>query len=343
MRFAFHDPRVDPAPDGWATFSRAARLHPVWDYELMGLEAWGARNPQLLVVATEGDELVAGLSVMLCRPRLSPRFGPVPGRRPLGPVWAEVYQPWLSGFPGIVFAPGFTDRLPLVREFERRLARHLRPGLLGVVYRAIGEDLAAGIGGRGRVVKRVDPTTVLENRFESEEDWFASLPSARRSALRRRRRRIEENPDLVVRSGPGRDDVDSAVVAGLIREHRARYGALKLDTRTLPSAGFLHRFLRRPDVHTLTYATADGKLLAVNTLLDHPDSPTMQHWAALPLPERGPQGLYFDSYVNAVRLLTQRGAKELSAGRGMVELKEQLGFRTRTIYTAAVPRPVLGR
>ena len=75
MRFAFHDPRVDPAPDGWAGFSRAARLHPVWDYEVMGLEAWGARNPQLLVVAAEGDELVAALSVMLCRPRLSPRFG----------------------------------------------------------------------------------------------------------------------------------------------------------------------------------------------------------------------------------------------------------------------------
>jgi hypothetical protein len=343
VRFDFHDPRVDPAPARWAEFFRAARLHPVWDYDVMGLEAWGARNPQLLAVAAEGGEIVAALSVMLCRPRVSPRFGPAPGRRPLGPVWAEVYQPWLSGFPGIVFAPGFRDRTALVREFERRLARHLGPGLLGVVYRSIGAELAAGVDGRGRVVKRVDPTTVLENRFESEEDWLASLPSARRSALRRRRRRIAENPDLVVRSGPGRDDVDSAVVAGLIHAHRARYGKLRMDTRTVPSAGFLHRFLRRPDVHTLTYATADGRLLAVNTLLDHPDSPTMQHWAAVPLAERGPAGLYFDSYVHAVRLLTARGAKELSAGRGMVELKEQLGFRTRTLYTAAVPRPVLGR
>lgn len=343
MKFAFHDPRVDPAPAGWATFSRSARLHPVWDYEMMGLEAWGARNPPLLVVAAEGDELVAALSVMLCRPRLSPRFGPAPGRRPLGPFWAEVYQPWLSGFPGIVFAPGFPDRLALVREFERQLGRHLGPGLLGVVYRSIGEDLAAGIGGRGRLVKRVDPTAVLTNRFESEEDWLRTLPSSRRSALRRRRRRLAEDPSLVVRGGPGRDDVDGAVVAAMIHAHRARYGKLTLDTRTVPSAGFLHRFVRRPDVHTLTYADADGRLLAVNTLLDHPDSPTMQHWAALPLEERGPAGLYFDSYVRAVRFLAQRGAKELSAGRGMMELKVELGFEARTVYSAAVPRPVLGR
>jgi len=346
MRFEFHDPRVDPVPAGWAEFSRAARLHPVWDYELMGLEAWGARNPQLLVVAAEGDELVAGLSVLVCRPRLSPRFAPAPGRRPLRPFWAEVYQPWLSGYPGIVFAPGFpdADRATLVRAFERQLRRHLGPGLLGVLYRAIDEDFATRAAGRGRLVRQAEPTAVLENRFASEEDWIKSLPAARRSGLRRRRRRIAEDPTLVVRGGPGRDDVDGAEIAALIKAHRERYGKLKLDTRTIPSAGFLHRFVRRPDVHTLTYRDTEGRLLAVNTLLDHPDSPSLQHWAALPLDERGrSSGLYFDSYVRAVRFMTQRGAKELSAGRGMSELKQELGFRSRTLYAAAVPRPVLGR
>ncbi|GAA4545425.1 GNAT family N-acetyltransferase [Amycolatopsis samaneae] len=347
MRFEFHDPRVDPAPARWPEFCRDARLHPVWDYELMGVEAWGARNPQLLVVAAEGDALVAAMSVLVCRPRLAPRFAPRPGRRSLRPVWAEVYQPWLSGYPGIVFAPGFpaADRAALTRAFERQLGRRLGPGLLGVLYRAIGEDFAEQVGGRGRVIRRAEPTAVLENlRFESEEDWIGTLPARRRSGLRRRRRRIAEDPGLVVRGGPGRDDVDGAEVAALIRAHRDRYGKLKLDTRTMPSAGFLHRFVRRPDVHTLTYRDTEGRLLAVNTLLDHPDSLSLQHWAALPLDERGRgAGLYFDSYVRAVRLLAQRGAKELSAGRGMSELKQELGFQPRPLYAAAAPRPVLGR
>ncbi|MCR6481353.1 GNAT family N-acetyltransferase [Amycolatopsis sp. OK19-0408] len=344
MKFAFHDPRTDPAPEGWAEFTRTARLHPVWDYALMGFEAWGARNPQQLVVATDGGEIVAGASVLVCRPRLAPRFAPAPGRRSLRPFWAEVYQPWLSGFPGIVFAPGFGDRGALVREFERALPRHFGVGLLGVLYRALDEELAAHVGGRARLVRSSDPTAVLANRFASEEDWLKTLPGARRGSLRRRRRRIAEDPGLVVRGGPGRDDVDGVEVATLIRAHRERYGKLPLDTRTVPSAGFLHWYLRRPDVHTLTYRDPEGRLLAVNTMLDHPDSPCLQHWAALPLDERGrSSGLYFDSYVRAVRFMTQRGAKELSAGRGMGELKQELGFLPRSLYAAVAPRPVLGR
>lgn len=343
MRFAFHDPRVDPAPTGWAAFTRTARLHPVWDYAVMGLEAWGARNPQLLVVASEGDELVAAMSVLVCRPRLAPRFAPRPGKRLLRPFWAEVYQPWLSGHPGVVFAPGFRDRAALLRAFERQAARLLGPGLIAVVYRAIGEDLAGGLEGRGRLVKRVDPVAVLENRFESEDDWFATLAKSRRVALRRQRRRLAEDPTLVVRGGPARTDLDGAELAGLIREHRERYGRLALDTRTMPSSTFLDRFVRRPDVHTLTYRDTDGRLLAVQTLLDHPDTPVLQHWAALPPGAGGKRWLYFDSYVRAVRFTARRGAKELSAGRGMIELKQELGFRPRPVYTAAVPRPVLGR
>ncbi|UOX87726.1 GNAT family N-acetyltransferase [Amycolatopsis sp. FBCC-B4732] len=343
MRFTFHDPRADPAPAGWAEFSRAARLHPVWDYGVMGLEAWGARNPQLLVVAADGDALVAAVSVLVCRPRLAPRFAPRPGKRLLRPFWAEVCQPWLSGYPGIAFAPGVRDHAALVREFERELGRHLGPGLLGVVHRALGEELATGLAGRGRLVKRVDPVAVLENRFESEEDWIASLSKSRRAGLRRQRRRLAEDPSLVIRGGAGRTDLDGAELAGLIQAHRERYGRLALDTRTPPSAGFLDRFVRRPDVHTLTYTGTGGQLLAVQTMLDHPDTPVLQHWAALPPAAGGKKWLYFDSYVRAVRFTAKRGARELSAGRGMIELKQELGFRPRPVYTAAVPRPVLGR
>ncbi|ANN19588.1 hypothetical protein SD37_30895 [Amycolatopsis orientalis] len=308
MKIRFHDPRADPVAEGWPEFVPAARLHPVWDYEVMGLDGWTARNPPVLVTLADGAGIVAALSVLVCRPRLRPRFAPTPGHRLLRPFWAEVCQPWLSGYPGLVFAPrvAAVERRPLIREFERALRRRLGPGLLGVLYRAVGEEFATDLRGPGRLVKHVDSVAVLKNRFGSEDEWIASLPKSRRGGLRRQRRR------------------------------------LALDSRTMPSAAFLRRFLRRPDVHTLTYTGADGRLLAVNTLLDRPDSPVKQHWGKLPVTEGGRQGLLFDSCIHAMRYATRRGVKELAAGRGLPELKATLGFRARPVYTAAVPRPVLG-
>jgi hypothetical protein len=37
------------------------------------------------------------------------------------------------------------------------------------------------------------------------------------------------------------------------------------------------------------------------------------------------------------------GRTELTAGRGTIELKSDLGFGTRSVHTVAVPRPSLGR
>lgn len=344
MKTGFHDPRTDPVPVGWPEFFHAARLHPVWDYDVMGLDAWTARNPPVLATVSDGAKILAAFSVLVCRPRLRYRFAPTPGHRLLRPFWAEVCQPWLSGYPGLAFAPevAAADRRPLIRDFERSLRRRLGPGLLGVLYRALGQDFAQDLQGRGRLVKAVDSVAVLENRFASEDEWIASLPKSRRGGLRRQRRRIADDPGVVVVGGAGREDLDSAEVATLIQGHRDRHGKLPLDTRTPPSAAFLHRFLRRPDVHTLTYTGADGRLLAVNTLLDHPDSPAKQHWGTLPVDEGGRQGLLFDSYIHAMRYATRRGVKELTAGRGLPELKATLGFRARPVYAAAVPRPVLG-
>ncbi|MEV7551787.1 GNAT family N-acetyltransferase [Amycolatopsis sp. NPDC089917] len=344
MKIGFHDPRTDPVPPGWPEFFDLARLHPVWDYEVMGLDAWTARNPPVLVTVADDAGIVAAFSVLVCRPRLRYRFAPTPGHRLLRPFWAEVCQPWLSGYPGVVFDPRVppAERRPLIRNFERALRTRLGPGLLGVVYRALGEEFAKDLQGRGRLVKHVDSVAVLDNRFGSEDEWIASLTKSRRGGLRRERRRVAADPGLVVKGGPGREDLDSAEVAALIQAHRARHGKLALDTRTMPSAAFLHRFLRRPDVHTLTYTGPDGRLLAVNTLLDHPDSPAKQHWGTLPVGEGGRQGLLFDSYIHAMRYATRRGVKELTAGRGLPELKATLGFRARPVYSAAVPRPVLG-
>lgn len=344
------DPRVDPEPPGWREFHRRWRLHAVWDYELLRLEAWTARNPPVLIVIRDSGKVVAGLSVLVCRPWREPRYAPAPrrqGRWPTirGPVWAEVYQPWLSGFPGIVFDPGLDTavREEVVRLAERELVRRFGFALLGVLYRALDRELAGIVGGRGRLTREVDSVSVLANVFSSPDDWFAALSKSRRSSLRRQRKELESSTDLLIHGGAGRRDLDGAQVARLINRHRAERGKAPLDTRSPLSGAYFETFLRRPDVHTLTYHDDEGRLLAVNTMLDHPDSVIKQHWAALSEAEGGRKHLFFDSYQRAVRHLVSRGAGELSAGRQPHEVKRSLGFGTRPIFGVAVPRPVVGR
>lgn len=339
------DPRVDPEPEGWADFHRQARLHPVWDYGLLTVEAWLSRHPPLLAVVRGPGGITAAMAVMVCRPWLSTRYAPPPRRRWPRPVWAEVYQPWLSGFPGAVFADGLDDaaRRDATRAVERALARRLGLGLLGVLYRAVGEDLAPVLAGRGRRVRRTDPTTVLDNGFATEGEWLASLSKSRRSGLKRQLRALEADDDLVIRGAPGRDDLDAVEVAAMINRHRAGFGRMPLDTRTAVSAAYLERFLPRPDVHTLSYHDRKGRLLAVHTLLDHPERPVSQHWAALRDDEGGRPGLYFDNYARAVKFVVRQGRPSLSAGRGMLDVKRSLGFVTRPVHSVLVPRPAVGR
>lgn len=344
------DPRIDPEPQGWQDFRRRQQLHAVWDYELMRLEAWTARNPAVLVVVRDAGKVVAAMSVLVCRPWREPRYASSPAwpswrSRLSGPVWAEVYQPWLSGFPGVVFDAGLASGAcrDAVRRAEQALARYLGVRLLGLLYRAVPRELAGIVGGRGRLVREVDSVAVLANEFSCADEWVASLSKSRRSGLRRQQRVLESWPDLVVRGGAARDDLDGAQIARLINRHRTARGKAPLDTRSPVSGAYFENFLRRPDVHTLTYHDAKGRLLAVNTLLDHPHSVIKQHWAALPMAEGGRQHLFFDSYQRAVRYLLRRGAAELSAGRRPHEVKCSLGFRTLPVYGVAVPRAAVGR
>ncbi|MFC7617126.1 hypothetical protein ACFQV2_30590 [Actinokineospora soli] len=106
-----HDPRADDEPEGWAGFAARCRLHAVWDYGLMRLEAWLSRNPAMLGVVRDGDRIVAAATVLVCRPWWTPRYAepPTPRTARLRPRWAEVYTPWLSGYPAIVFDPDLSD------------------------------------------------------------------------------------------------------------------------------------------------------------------------------------------------------------------------------------------
>ncbi len=344
------DPRTEPEPFGWSDFRARRRLHAVWDYGLLALEAWAARNPPLLVVVRDGARIVAGAAVLVCTPRLRRVYASVPhrGRRSVAPVWAEVYQPWLSGFPGVVFADDLDDdaRAAVLRRLERALAHHLGVATLGVFYRSVDTDLARALGGRGRIVRQVDTVSVLHNTFTSREDWLAGLSKSRRMSVKRALKEVEGwvgRGQVVVELGPARTDLDGGEVADLINRHRLERGIPALDVRSPLLSSYFHSFVRRSDVITLTYRDSEERLLAVNTLLDHPQCLVKQHWAARSVAEGGLRNLLFDAYARAVDQLVGKGVAELSAGRRPHDLKRTLGFAGKPVYGVVVPRPVMGR
>jgi hypothetical protein len=334
------DPRVDAAPAGWAKFARRQELHPFWDYEMLRVEAWLSRNPPLLAVVRDGADVVGALSALVCRTWRTGDFSSAPGERTrsVRPRWAEVFVPLFSGHQACVFAGELDQpaRTAAVRAFERELVAYLGPGLLGVLYRAMTADLVPAMVGTGRPHKVIDPVAVLTVP--------AVVPGP--------------PPDLglEVRAGFGRADLDPVGLAGLLNRQRAdddalawaggqprRFGGVvHVDTRTTVASAYLDRFVRRPDVNTMTYHDANGALVAFNTLIDHPTRADMYHWAAAP-DRADAASLYADCCARRVRYAADHGRRELSAGRGLLEVKRRLGFGTRELHTVAAPRPLLGR
>lgn len=350
------DPRVDAEPQGWRDFCHRRGLPPVWDFQLMRVEAWLARNPPVLAVVHDAGRLVGACSVMICRPWRDKVFASRPSthRRGPRPVWGEVYLPLLSGYPACVFDSALDahSRRVALRHFERELTRYLGSGALGVVYRAMTEDVASAMAGRGRFVREIDPTAVMGNKWPRFEDWLACVPPSVRSTVER----LATDRTLRISTGSARTDLDASELAALLNAHRARQDArawnegqrpriagLHLDTRSPISVAYLDALVRRTDVVTRVYREPGGRILAFNTMIDHPVSSAVHHWAALSTRDGGRRDLYVDAYAHCVRRMIDKGRPELTAGRTLLDVKEKLGFGTRPLRSVAVPRPVMGR
>lgn len=339
-----YDPRVDAEPPGWSEFRR--HLYQPWDYDLLRVDAWMARNPPLLVLARDGGAVVAAMTAMVCGLVDVRRFAKAPtSRRVGGPRLAQVFQPWL-GEAGFTFAdevaPG--ERRMLLRALERAVRRRLGVGLTGLVYRNVPLELVPLVAGRGRLVREVAvPAAVLTNTWRTDEEWLASLSRNRRKNVRRVDRLVAADDSLVVDGGPARSDVDGVELAAMMRAHRAGHGRQPFDPRGPVAAAYLDALVRRPDVHTLTYRERDGDLIAFCTMLDHPEVPFLQFWATRTREDGGRPHLYFDCHARAVRHVIARGLGGLAAGRGMFEQKASLGFAAQRMCVVAAPAPFVGR
>ncbi|HWM03184.1 MAG TPA: GNAT family N-acetyltransferase [Actinophytocola sp.] len=325
------DPATDREPADWAAFVAARRLYAPWDYGLLAIESAGGQHPVLLVPVRRDGVLVAAVTAVVVR-------------RGRGPRWLEVFHQWISGEPGWTFAGDVDplERKEILRTVERALCRHVGLTCLGVVYRHVPPADVPLVSGFGRYVRATFGTAVLENTFTHTAGWLASLSRNRRSSLRKLRRKLTEDADLEVRCATARTDLDPVELAGLLRAHRGKFTSYRHDSRGPVTAEYLAALVARPDVWTISYHGAGGRLLAFHDLLDHPAHPLSQHWATRPADDGWHQDLFFDLYVRMVDHVIEQGAKTLSVGRGLDEVKTRLGCRMLPLNLAVVPRVVAG-
>lgn len=330
MRVEVLDPRVDAVPARWAEYWKSARLYAPWDFSLLGLESSHSPNPQAVAVATVDGRVVGAMLATVLRFR---------GMRLL-----EVHSPWMPGIPGWSWPDdlGVRHRRSVLRRMERALCRFAGLRCVGLLYRFVDAGALPLISGVGRLARPTMGTSVLDNTFGTVDDWVSSLKRSRRHSLRGQIRKVDRDPDLVVRFEPARHDLDGAELADLVNSHRDRLGKPKFDQRGTLSGAYLHELVRRDDVFSLTYQDGAGRLLAFANMLDHPVMPMYQHWATLSKEDGGRQHLYFDSYARMMRHVVDDRRSALTAGRGMLDVKGSLGLATRPLWAVAVPRPVAG-
>jgi hypothetical protein len=339
------DPRHDPEPADLAAFVAAEGLMPLWSYDLSGIASWNSWTPTLLGMVRSGSRLVTVICAVTLCPVVRGRFAPA-GPGPV-PRILDVRQPFNGHTHSWHVAAEVpeTERADLFAAFERAAFRRLGPTCLGVVYRqATAADLPM-LRRRGRVLRRltrpavpVMGTSVMNVAWSGVDGWLATLRKSRRGDLRRQVRRLAEDPDLVVRFDFGRTDVDTVAAARLLRAHHLRYNNGRID-RPQPTPSFLDRFVRRPDVGILTYTDRSGRLVGYGTLMwTGRFGAIIGQWAALRPEDGGHQHLYFDMYHRFVSRAIEDGRTTINAGRGMGEVKADLGFADEPMYTVVSPR-----
>jgi Acetyltransferase (GNAT) domain len=324
------------SPAGWDALVADRSLPAVWDWAALG--AWVAARRRRVLGAVVRDD--ATVRAAFCA---VPRAVRLPGLPQVGARLLEVRLPLATAVPGRYFAPDCPgpQRVAAVRAFEDAVAKD-GAGVQVVVHRGVGAgDLGIVLGRRG-VAAQEQPVAVLPIRWDSYDGYLRSLSRSRRHDLRRQGRRVAEDTDVLVTwTAPGGDDVH--LPPDTMTRLESASGDRQASTHRVPAsrstpAVVLQRVQRHPGVRTLAYRSRDGRLLAFGLLLDSATTPVGWTWGALPVSEGGRQHLWFDMVQRMVRHAIERGCDSFVLGKGLLDLKQSLGFEPSPRWAVVAAR-----
>lgn len=328
------DPRYDQEPACWGELRVRAGLRADWSWAVLGAQAWCSRSPLLITMIRDSGRVRAvfcadwvGLPAHRHR-YVSTGPGPLVGG-------LHVHAPGTGSVPGWWAEPDLPPA-DLLRAYLRGMRRELGLRCRGALFRQIGADVVDQLR-RPRLMRPTEPLARLPLQgWRTREDWTATLARKRRQNLRKIFRVIDEDPSVEVAVEPGvaADPVD---VADVLRHNERKYQGRMLTS--LPqSIGYLDALLRQPDVSVGTYRDRDrGQLLALVTILDHPQWPVTRHWSQIPLDRSDRPNLYLHHYGLVVSWALRNGKQGLLVGKGKPDLKMTLGAELVPQFAAAVP------
>lgn len=332
MDLTVFDPRYDAEPVYWAGLRARAGLRGDWAWEVLAAQAWSGRTPLLLAVASDGGAPYA----VVCA-----EWAGVPVRRKgfVGTGRARTFGGLHVRAPGTGAVPGWwvADGVPVgdvLRDYVRAMRRELGRGCQGALLRQLAQDTVAGVS--PRLVRPTEPVAVIDTTgWRSPEDWTATLARKRRQNLRKVFRVVDQTPGVEVSVVPG-GVADPVAVAEVLGHNEAKYHGRLLAPLPQTTA-YLAALLRQPDVYLGRYVDREtGRLLAVVSILDHPQWPITRHWSAIPWETGERPNFYLHHYRTVLDWSIAAGRRGVIVGKGMADLKRSLGATLLPQFTAAL-------
>jgi hypothetical protein len=187
---------------------------------------------------------------------------------------------------------------------------------------------------RTGIILTVTPETVIDNDWDSFEDYLSSLPKTDRRELQRIRRIIDRDPTLDVRIETSVPAKEASRLAQVIR---MRYRPRFRIPGACPSIFFEH-ITNVGGVRFVTYRDRTDHLLAFGSLLDEGTGLRSHMWGSLDRADGGRPNIYFDHFLRQVEYCISAGRERLVMGKSMADIKQRFGGRPVNLYTAAIPR-----
>jgi hypothetical protein len=331
------DPLAGGVPEDWSGFVRKHGLLAAWDAAALTAAARASTRPLELALVRDGADVLALLCLRYAGvPQRRSAYAPLGRRR--GPGVTECSLPYAFS-PGVAFARGLPEagRRAAVDGFLRALARERGGASLGVVFRQIAPEELAVFRAAGRLVRRTAPVSVLENRWSTADDYFASLPRDRRRAFRRLVGDVTADSSLdALEAVDGIDGVEASRLDQLTRLKYAGRGVVA----PIP-VGYFDALSRAPGVIYFGHREGGGgPLLSFDLVFDDGARlVTTVTGRAADRPSRS-RSLYLDQYLREIAFAIEHGRERLEWGKGMLELKARFGSVTVPQYAVGcVARP----